>query len=139
MNDKYSKNEIEKTIDGILNILEANFLGNVTSKLNKKNVLDFTKDLYKLFNAYTNLDFKICSQVIKKRYIPLLSMLIKLDYVGNDIAQLYTFLENAYMLSARYDFESFVIYYEWEEEDKFYEPRYEILGAYAFYLDKMAN
>ena len=46
MNDKYSKNEIEKTIDGILNILEANFLGNVTSKLNKKNVLDFTKDLY---------------------------------------------------------------------------------------------
>jgi predicted phage terminase large subunit-like protein len=46
-------------------------------------------------------------------------------------------LEKAYKLSGRTDLESFIIYYEWEEKDKFYEPRYEVLSGYCYYLNKM--
>ena len=46
-------------------------------------------------------------------------------------------LEEATRISARTNFEDFVRYYEWNEDDKFFEPRYSVLSAYAYYLNRM--
>ena len=138
-NDKYSASEVSKTIETILNILENNFSKKTRKKISFREIFDLVKDLHHLFDMYTELDVQKCSFVAKRRYIPLLNLLINIDEDNNRRGLYYTYLENAYKLAGRYDFESFVIYYEWEETEKFYEPRYEILGAYAYYLDKMAK
>lgn len=137
MNNNYSAKDVKKTIENILSALESNFTSKM--KFSFKEIFDLTKDLHNLFNIYTDLDYKECSTIIKKRYIPLLNLLINVDKNNSNRASYYEYLENAYMLGARYDFECFVIYYEWNETDKFFEPRYEVLNSYAYYLDKMAK
>jgi predicted phage terminase large subunit-like protein len=138
MKNKYSLREVESAIDKILTIIDSNYKTK-TQKIGFDEIFSLMKDLYSLFNTYTEIDYKKCSNQARRRYIPILNLLLNIDNSSQRRVVYYAQLENAYKLAARYDFESFVIYYEWEETDKFYEPRYEILGSYAYYLDKMAK
>lgn len=136
--NNYSAKEVKKTIEKLLNAMEHSLLAK-NKRFTYEEMFDLMKDLNKLFNIYTDLDYKECSLIAKKRYIPLLNLLLGIDRDNTRRVSYYNNLENAYMLSARYDFESFVIYYEWDETEKFFEPRYEVLNAYAYYLDKMVK
>ena len=74
----------------------------------------------------------------RKDYIPLLQTMLSMNELDDEKkVNYYKRLEEAYRLSARSNFTDFVRYYEWNEKDKFFEPRYPILRAYAYYLNRM--
>ena len=81
----------------------------------------------------------ICTKIIKGKYIPILNLLLKISSKKEYKIEYLKQIENAYRLGARWDLECFIIYYEWEEEDKLYEKRYGILNGYVYYLNEMAH
>lgn len=134
---EYSKEEIYATINNILSALEKNFKYNYGQKIAYPEICELIQDLDILFDHYYNYDFAECGEIIRKRYIPLLNLLLQIDNNIQNKVKYHDNLEKAYKYSGRTDLESFIIYYEWEEKDKFYEPRYEILNGYCYYLNKM--
>lgn len=133
------ENKVVSTISDILTLLEKEFLENNGKTIDKKDVFELVQTLSQLFNTFIGFDEKNCSDTIKGRYIPLLNLLTKVDRDKERQAQYLYYLEEAYKLSARYDFASFLVYYEWEEEDKLFEKRYTILHSYVYYLNQMAH
>lgn len=123
----------------ILNTLEHEYRVNRGKKIPLDNVFQVMQDLYGLFNNYAELDIKHCTELIKKRYIPLIKLLTRLDKNMEHKTTYLKHLENAYRLGAKYDFACFLIYYEWENEDKIFEKRYSILHSYVYYLNEMAH
>jgi predicted phage terminase large subunit-like protein len=137
MQENYSKKEIIFTIDKILTAIEKNFKYSYGNKLTYEEICELVQNLDQLFEYLYNLDFVECGKIIRKRYIPLLNLLLQIDECMPNRIKYHNNLEKAYKLSGRTDLESFIIYYEWEEKDKFYEPRYEVLSGYCYYLNKM--
>lgn len=131
------------TIQKMLGVLEENFKFKwkfkTTPKITFENIFEIMTNLSQLFTIYSTIDFKIVGIEIKKRYIPLLELLLKIDNNTVRLPEYAKYLKEAYRLAGRVDFESFIIYYEWEkpEKEKFYAPRMEILQGYAYYLNKM--
>ena len=46
-------------------------------------------------------------------------------------------LKDAYKLAARVSLEHFLIYFEWDSDDKVYEKRVNILQGYVYFLNTM--
>lgn len=131
-----------KTRDSIvkcLKYLEEQYKVKRGMGVNEKKIFELMGDLKILFEMYIEEDVHLCTRIIKGKYIPILNLLIKIsdkqEYKMTYLDQ----LENAYRLGARYDLECFIIYYEWNEEDKLYEKRYGILNSYVYYLNEMAH
>ena len=137
MEQKYSKEELLKTIKKIFDVLEQNFKYSYGKKLTYGEICELVQDLDMLFDSLYVYDFTETGKIIRKRYIPLLNMLLRIDENNYNRIKYHDNLEKAYKYSARTDLESFIIYYEWNEKDKFYEPRYNILCGYCYYLNKM--
>lgn len=132
MNEK----ELRNMIDKILNTVGSMFTrGNKMPKLD--NILPILCDLKELFNQYSQLNVKECGKLVINRYIKLLNLMITLEVNNERRAEYCSQLENAYMLAGRVSLEHFIIYYEWNEDDKLLEKRYPILQAYVYYLNKM--
>lgn len=137
MQEEYSQSEIERTINSILGAIEQNFKSGYSKKIPYAQICELVQDLDMLFEYLYNLDYYVAGKTIRKRYIPLLNLLLQIDEMPNNRFKYVENLEKAYKLAGRTDLECFIIYYEWHEKEKFYEPRYEILSGYCYYLNKM--
>lgn len=134
--NEYSKEEILSTIEKIIGVIDSNFKS-YKKKLTYPQIFELVQNLDGLFEYLYNIDYVEAGKLIRKKYIPLLNLLLKIDENIKSRTKYIENLENAYRLAGRTDLECFIIYYEWHEKDKFYEPRYEILSGYCYYLNKM--
>ena len=129
----------KESITNFLKYLETEFKEKRHYQLNERVLFDMMKDLKILFEMYIVEDVETCTKIIKYKYIPILNLLIKFSMKQEYKSEYLNQLENAYRLAGRWDLECFIIYYEWEEEDKLYEKRYGILNGYVYYLNEMAH
>lgn len=138
MAKEMSKNEIYKAIDKTLTILENNFRYNYGKKIPYEEIFEMMKDLYVLFNNFEE-EVEECGKLVTKRYIPLLDLLIKIDTNNKHLIEYEKHIKNAYKLGARVSLEHYMVYREWDEpeKEKFFEPRYDILRGYIFYLQEL--
>lgn len=130
--------EIYNAIDQLLGILENNFRYKFGKKIPYDEIFEIMKDLHDLFCAYEK-NFKECGTIVVKRYIPLLDLLIKIDTNPNHLVEYEKHIKNAYKLAARVSLEHYMVYREWDEpeNEKFFEPRYNILVGYVHYLQEL--
>lgn len=134
----YDVVEVRATIENIFRIIDASFLGrNRGKKLNFTEIFELMNDLRGLFNIYAEKEPKEAGKMAVNKYIKLLTMLIKLDVSRERLKEYHDQLENAYRIAGSVSLEHFIIYYEWYEEEKFFEERYEILEGYCYYLNRM--
>lgn len=142
MKKKINLEEISQTkelINQIINTLEDEYKVKRTNTLPLDEVFSLMQDFKALISNYIELDVNDATIIIKRHYVPLIKLLIKLDNDDNHKAEYLDMLEDAYRLGARNDFACFLLYYEWEEEDKLYEKRISILHPYVYYLNEMAH
>ena len=140
--DNYDEKEIRETIDGVINAINGSFVWNKYMKRNEmkmslKDIMLFMSDLKGLFNIYSEQNPKECGRLAITKYIKLLNLLINIEDSDDRKAEYHNHLENAYRLAGRVSLEHFIIYYEWYEEERLLEDRYEILEGYCYYLNKM--
>lgn len=130
--------EIKEAIENILTILEQNFKYNYGKKISFEEIFEMMKDLYALFSNFES-NIKECGELVVKRYIPLLDLLVKIDNNTIHLQEYEKHLENAYKLGARVSLEHYMVYREWNEpeKEKFFEPRYNILCGYIHYLQEL--
>ena len=133
-----SEKEIYDAIDKICNILEHNFRYNYGKKISFDEIFEMMQDLYALFSVFEK-NIQKCGEVVIKRYIPLLDLLVKVDRNSNHYIEYEKQLKNAYKLAARVSLEHYMVYREWDEpeKDKIFEPRYNILVGYIHYLQEL--
>lgn len=134
-----SEKKIAEAINKILTILDENFSRYNGNKVSKDKTFTLMSDLKSLFESYIDINLSECVKVIKRKYIPILNLLIKIETTQDYKVEYLNMLENAYRLAAKDDFESFLIYYEWDKDEKVYEIRVKILKSYVYYLNVMAH
>lgn len=130
--------QIKSAILSILDILQNNFKYSYGKKISFDEVFEMMNDLYVLFNNFEQ-NTQECGELVVKRYIPLLDLLIAIDKNYNHLVEYEKHLKNAYKLGARVSLEHYMVYREWNEpeKDKFFEPRYNILVGYMHYLQEL--
>lgn len=135
---KKEDKEIYNAIDNILKILEGNFRYNYGEKISYQEIFEMMQDLYLLFNNYEK-HIKECGEIVIKRYIPLLDLLIEIDNNINHIQEYDKQLKYAYKLGARISLEHYFVYREWEvpSKDKFFAPRYPAICGYIHFLQEI--
>lgn len=138
MNKELNDKEVYNAIDNILKILENNFRYNYGKKISFQEIYEMMKDLYLLFNSYEK-NTKECGEIVIKRYIPLLDLLVEIDNNTNHLQEYDKQLKYAYKLGARVSLEHYMVYREWEEspDNKFFEPRYKIMQGYVHFLQEI--
>lgn len=134
MTDKEIYNAIDKT----LTILRNNFKYKFGQKISYDEIYEMIKDLNVLFNNFEK-NIKECGEIVINRYIPLLDLLIKIDTNPNHLVDYEKFLKYAYLLGSRVSLQHYMVYREWNEpeNEKFFEPRYNILIGYIHYLQEL--
>ena len=138
MEKKTKIDEINELLDKEFYVVANNPKYNYKRKMDFDKTETLVKDIDDLIHLLYKEDHVKAGIRCRKEYIPLLHTLLDISQLP--IAQkvdYYTKLEEAYRISARSNFTDFVRYYEWHEEDKFFEPRYPVLMAYAYYLNRM--
>ena len=134
----YSEKDIRNTIDEIIKLIDSNFKGGyVGDKLKMTDIFELMADLKELFEVYSDLNVKECGKLVIIKYIKLLNLMITLERSEERLVEYHDQLENAYRLAGKVSLEHFIIYYDWYEEEKLLEDRYEILEGYCYYLNKM--
>ena len=130
--------EIYSNIDKILTILENNFRYKYGKKIPYSDVFELINDLYVLFQNFENHK-KECGNLVIKRYIPLLDLMIKVDTNPQHIQEYEKILRYSYKIGARISLEHYMVFREWyePEKEKFFEPRYNILSGYIHYLQQI--
>lgn len=137
MSKKYTEAEVKQTLEAIFVELQNNFAKRKGKKINSDNVFELVQDADTLIHLLYDINFIEAGKLARKYYIELLNLLVGIESNKDRQIKYYVNLEEAYRISARTNFEDFVIYYEWNEKDKFFEPRYPVLHAYAYYLNRM--
>lgn len=135
---KIDDNQLRKSIDEILTILENNFRYTYGKKISYAEIFEMIKDLNVLLSNYEH-NVKETGQIVVRRFIPLLDLLIKVDNNPEHLRKYDEILENAYKLGARVSLEHYMVYREWHEpeSEKFFQPRYNILVGYMHYLQEL--
>lgn len=133
------RNKTQNSIVNCLKYLENEYRYKRGEYVDEDEIFSLMKDLRVLFEIYIEESLENCTKYIKAKYIPILNLLTKISSKTEHKVAYLEQLENAYRLGARNDLECFIIYYEWNEEDKLYEKRYGILNAYVYYLNEMAH
>ena len=130
--------KVKKTIIEILDILTNNFKYSFGKKISFEDIFEMMKDLYSLFQNFEE-NVQECGELVIKRYIPLLDLLVQVDTNHNHYQEYAKQLKYAYKLGARISLEHYMIYREWDEpeKEKFFEPRYNILAGYIHYLQEL--
>lgn len=138
MEFELTKKEIYNALDKTLTILENNYRYAWGKKIPFEEVFEMMQDAYVLLNNYED-NTKECGNIIIKRYIPLLNLLVKIDTNINHYEEYNKMLKYSYKLGARVSLEHYMIYREWDEpeKEKFFEPRYNILCGYMHYLQEL--
>lgn len=136
--ESYNEQEIRETIDSIFELINYNFSGKYVKKpLKQGEIYELMIDLKGLFDIYSEQNVKECGKLAITNYIKLINLLINTESSEERKIKYHDHLENAYRIAARVSLEHFIIYYEWYEEEKLLEERYEILEGYCYYLNRM--
>ena len=132
------KLKVKKAIVEILDILTNNFKYSFGKKISFEDIFEMMKDLYSLFQNYED-NVKECGELVIKKYIPLLDLLVQVDTNPKHYQEYAKHLKYAYKLGARVSLEHYMVYREWDlpEKEKFFEPRYNILVGYMHYLQEL--
>lgn len=130
--------EVYNAIDQTLTILENNFRYSYGKKISYDEIFEMMKDLYILFTNFEE-NRKQCGEIVIKRYIPLLDLLITIDSNPTHLLEYNKQLKYGYKIAARVSLEHYMVYREWDEpeKDKFFEPRYNILIGYMHFLQEL--
>lgn len=139
MNRKHDKNHILTLINKSLKALDDNFSNQRYRRMfTYEEIYAIFTELDKLFDIYYGLALFDCCKLVINEYIPLLNLIVKLDTHINRKTKYNDLLKNAYRMGARISLEHFMIYYDWDNKDKFYENRVDILEGMVYYLNSMA-
>ena len=139
MGKELSENEILNYIEQYFLIFNKNFDVKTQKKIPYSEIFNMMGDLYNLFNEYYKLNQVDCSKLAIKKYIPLLKLILKINKNGNYNETYENQIKNAYKIAARTSLEHYFIYREWDEMEKFYTPRKEILEGYIHYLQEITT
>ena len=137
MANEYEPKQIKALICNILDELEANFKRPKAKMLPLEKIFPIMQDLKALFSTYSELDRKDCGKIVIQRYIKLINLMLTLEKEGSKLVEYHDQLKNAYKLAARVSLEHFLIYFEWDSDDKVYEKRINILQGYVYFLNTM--
>lgn len=135
MMDKKDK-QLYNAIDKTLKILENNYRFSYGKKMTITEAFDTIKDLYVLFKNFEKNTQK-CGEMVIKRFIPLVDLLIKIDNDKTHYKIYDEILKYSYKLGARVSLEHYMIYREWNDDEKFFAVRYKILQGYIHYLQEI--
>ena len=125
-------------ITQILDIMENNFSKKRSKRvIPKSEIHDMMVDLHKLFNECYPKEQVRCSILSIKRYIPLLNMLMKIHREYSAEYQMH--IKDAFKMAARTSLTHYMVYREWDDKDKFFSPRFEIMEGYVHYLEEIAK
>lgn len=136
-NKKVTDKEYLTYIDDYFNILINNFRSATSKKIPYSEIYEMVNELDTMINKIALNNIKIIGNSAINKYIPLLELLLKLDNNQEHAFFYEKCLKNAYKLSARVSFEHYMIFREWDEKDKFFMPRYNIMKGYAHYLQEL--
>lgn len=136
-NKKVTDKEYLTYIDDYFNILINNFRSAASKKIPYSEIYEMVNELDTMINKIALNNIKIIGNLAINKYIPLLELLLKLDNNQEHAFFYEKCLKNAYKLSARVSFEHYMIFREWDEKDKFFMPRYNIMKGYAHYLQEL--
>jgi hypothetical protein len=129
---------VKKSVEEIITLLDTNFTSeNTKRQYNSSELFELFVYLHQLIAFMSNENIVETADICLKKAIPLANLLLRYENDNTRLATYAEFLKEFYLYSARHDFESFVIYYEWEKQDKFYLPRIKILKGLVYYLNKM--
>ena len=130
--------EMLESINALLDILEKNFKYKFGKKIPYDEIFEMIKDLYVLFQNFEKKS-KDCPKIIAVRFIPILDLLIKIDTNKTHLVEYEKMLKYSYKTAARVSLEHYMVYREWDEpeDEKFFEPRYQILSGYIHYLQEI--
>lgn len=135
---KSKVDEIQELLDQEFYVVANNYKYNYRQKVDIEKTDIMIKDIDSLIHLLYEEDFIKAGIRCRKEYIPLLHTMLEMSYLDKKKKiDYYMKLEEAYRISARSNFTDFVRYYEWNDDDKFFEPRYPVLMAYAYYLNRM--
>lgn len=134
----YDEKVIRSTIDEILGIIKRNVISsNPQWKYSFTQIYELMVDLKGLFDIYIEQNARECGRLVISDYIRIINFLIKVEQSDDRKVKYHDHLENAYRIAGRVSLEHFIIYYEWYEEERLLEERYEILSGYCYYLNRM--
>ena len=129
---------VKKSAEEIITLLDTNFTSeNTKRQYNSSELFELFVYLHQLIAFMSNENIAETADMCLKKAIPLANLLLRYENDNTRLATYAEFLKEFYLYSARHDFESFVIYYEWEKQEKFYLPRIKILKGLVYYLNKM--
>lgn len=126
------KSETKQTIDEIIKVLK-------TTSLDKKTLFQSVKDLYSLLIVYLEENTSDACRYFTNILIPFLQKVLMVETNEERSQKYYEMYKNSHGFAARRSLEHFILYYEWdwEQKDKLLENRYEILMPFVYYLNKM--
>lgn len=129
---------VKESAEEIITLLDTNFTSeNTKRQYNSSELFELFVYLHQLIAFMSNENIAETADMCLKKAIPLANLLLRYENDNTRLATYAEFLKEFYLYSARHDFESFVIYYEWEKQEKFYLPRIKILKGLVYYLNKM--
>lgn len=137
MENGLNEKELLSYIENFLNILVNNFSKRTQNKIPYSEIYEIITDLDVLINEYNTFNYKKCGELVIKRYIPILDLLIKVDVVPERCQKYLELVKNAYRIGARVSLEHYMVYREWDDRDKFFAPRYDIMQGYIHYLQEI--
>lgn len=128
---KTKTNTISNTFNEIIDILKSKKVRDTTK-------LEWCGYLFNVLDKYFEEDKEESIKKCKNVAIPTLYKIIESCNVEY-MSQYYDFYFQLYKFCARYDFECFVDYYEWNSAKKVYAKRREILNPYVDALNRIAH
>lgn len=129
--------EYFKYIEDYLSIIIGNFRTGSGKKITYNELSEMVSELDTMFRKVELIDFKKVGNIVIKKYIPVLELLLKVDELAEHCFIYEKALKNAYKMAARISFEHYMMYREWDEKEKFFMPRYNIMVGYAHYLQEL--
>lgn len=76
-------------------------------------------------------------EILIDEVIPYLNSFVKFDDNVVSMQKNMDILKNLYKIAGSISLKHFIIYYEWDWDSKFLEPRLDILSGYCHYLEKL--
>ena len=117
-------------------IIDCN-LKKKTKVIPLKELVDMLNDLNDMLNEYYLEETGKCSDIARIKYLPILKMIMQQDKSKENRGIYQSFMKNAFRMSSYNSLHHYMLYREWDEKDKFYLPRLNIMQGYIHYLQEL--
>lgn len=117
-------------------IIDCN-LKKKTKVIPLKELVDMLNDLNDMLNEYYLEETGKCSEIARIKYLPILKMIMQQDKSKENRGIYQNFMKNAFRMSSYNSLHHYMLYREWDEKDKFYLPRLNIMQGYIHYLQEL--